>query len=143
MRGRAEYGPRALGHRSLLALPVERGMLDRLNRLKHRQWYRPVAPMIRREDAARCFGVGEGVKTTLLQSTLAHKPTTSLPHHQELWDAVDAKGSFLLDAPYMSLAADLTQWCLEQFPAIGGSSAYHHVRLNPRQILTTNTNDYH
>ena len=43
VRGRAEFGPRALGHRSLLAAATDRGMLDRLNRLKHRQWYRWVA----------------------------------------------------------------------------------------------------
>ena len=40
VRGRAEFGPRALGHRSLLAAATDRRMLDRLNRLKHRQWYR-------------------------------------------------------------------------------------------------------
>eukprot|EP00438_Fugacium_kawagutii_P015227 Skav206119 [mRNA] locus=scaffold172:161075:166366:+ [translate_table: standard] len=48
--GRQEFGPRALGHRSLLAVPDSQKMRQRMNRLKARQWYRPVAPMIA-EDA--------------------------------------------------------------------------------------------
>lgn len=46
--GRQEFGPRALGHRSLLAVP-DGDMKERMNRLKARQWYRPVAPMIAEE----------------------------------------------------------------------------------------------
>lgn len=42
----AEIGPRALGHRSLLADPRHSGMKDRLNEIKRRQWWRPVAPVI-------------------------------------------------------------------------------------------------
>ncbi len=45
--GRAESGPRALGHRSILLDPrIEKGK-DRLNKhVKHREWYRPFAPMV-------------------------------------------------------------------------------------------------
>ncbi|OLP99604.1 Nodulation protein U [Symbiodinium microadriaticum] len=56
VRGRQEFGPRALGHRSLLALPEGTEIKDRLNRLKFRQWYRPVAPMIADEDLEAVFG---------------------------------------------------------------------------------------
>eukprot|EP00439_Symbiodinium_sp_Y106_P021694 s8167_g2.t1 len=55
VRGRQEFGPRALGHRSLLAVP-DATMKDRMNRLKARQWYRPVAPMIAEEDLVEVFG---------------------------------------------------------------------------------------
>ncbi|CAJ1409331.1 unnamed protein product [Effrenium voratum] len=55
VRGRQEFGPRALGHRSLLAVP-DATMRERMNRLKARQWYRPVAPMIAKEDLAKVFG---------------------------------------------------------------------------------------
>ncbi|CAK9065113.1 Nodulation protein NolO [Durusdinium trenchii] len=55
VRGRQEFGPRALGHRSLLAVP-DGDMKKRMNRLKARQWYRPVAPMIAEE---RVLGGGE------------------------------------------------------------------------------------
>jgi carbamoyltransferase len=43
--GRAEVGPRALGHRSLIALPRETAMRDRLNELKGRELWRPLAPI--------------------------------------------------------------------------------------------------
>eukprot|EP00931_Biecheleriopsis_adriatica_P036058 TRINITY_DN20792_c0_g1_i1.p1 TRINITY_DN20792_c0_g1~~TRINITY_DN20792_c0_g1_i1.p1 ORF type:complete len:611 (+),score=94.97 TRINITY_DN20792_c0_g1_i1:155-1987(+) len=56
VRGRQEYGPRALGHRSLLAVPDSDAMRDRMNRLKARQWYRPVAPMIAEEELEKVFG---------------------------------------------------------------------------------------
>ena len=55
VRGRQEFGPRALGHRSLLAVP-DATMKDRMNRLKARQWYRPVAPMIAEEALVEVFG---------------------------------------------------------------------------------------
>ncbi|CAE7214452.1 nolO [Symbiodinium sp. CCMP2592] len=55
VRGRQEFGPRALGHRSLLAVP-DAAMRDRMNRLKFRQWYRPVAPMIAEEALEEVFG---------------------------------------------------------------------------------------
>ncbi len=53
--GRAEYGPRALGHRSLLANPGRREMLTKLNEVKGREQFRPVAPMIRLDRAADVF----------------------------------------------------------------------------------------
>ena len=46
VRGRAEIGPRALGHRSLIASPLTAGMRDELNRIKSREGYRPVAPAV-------------------------------------------------------------------------------------------------
>lgn len=45
-QGRSEYGPRALGHRSLLAHPGREENLDRLNAIKGRESFRPVAPMV-------------------------------------------------------------------------------------------------
>ena len=56
VRGRQEFGPRALGHRSLLAVPNSNEMRERMNRVKARQWYRPVAPMIADEDLEKAFG---------------------------------------------------------------------------------------
>ena len=56
VRGRQEFGPRALGHRSLLAFPDSEEMRDRMNRIKFRQWYRPAAPMIADEALEYVFG---------------------------------------------------------------------------------------
>jgi len=50
-QGRAEFGPRALGHRSILANPQIKGMKDILNsKIKFRESYRPFAPAILKED---------------------------------------------------------------------------------------------
>jgi carbamoyltransferase len=53
--GRAEYGPRALGHRSLLADPRNAANLERLNDVKGREQFRPVAPMVLLERAPEIF----------------------------------------------------------------------------------------
>ncbi len=54
-QGRSEYGPRALGHRSLLANPSHSDNLRRLNDVKGREQFRPVAPMVLLERAAEIF----------------------------------------------------------------------------------------
>ncbi len=54
-QGRSEFGPRALGHRSLFANPRHAATLRRLNDVKGREQFRPVAPMTLVEDAARMF----------------------------------------------------------------------------------------
>lgn len=58
MHGRAELGPRALGHRSILAPATDRGMLDLLNQIKRREPYRPVAPICLEERASEIFDPG-------------------------------------------------------------------------------------
>jgi carbamoyltransferase len=51
-QGRAELGPRALGHRSILANPTREEMTRHVNnRVKHREWWRPLAPSITAEAA--------------------------------------------------------------------------------------------
>jgi carbamoyltransferase len=57
-QGRAEYGPRALGHRSLLAHPAREDNTERLNDIKGREQFRPVAPMVLRDRAAEIFARG-------------------------------------------------------------------------------------
>jgi carbamoyltransferase len=54
-QGRSEYGPRALGSRSLLAHPGRKDNLDRLNAVKGREEFRPVAPMVLADRAAEIF----------------------------------------------------------------------------------------
>ena len=54
-QGRSEFGPRALGHRSLLADPREAANLERLNDVKGREQFRPVAPMVLAERAPEIF----------------------------------------------------------------------------------------
>jgi carbamoyltransferase len=55
-QGRMEWGPRALGNRSILAHPGLAGMKDVLNaRIKHREWFRPFAPSILAEHQHEFF----------------------------------------------------------------------------------------
>jgi carbamoyltransferase len=54
-QGRSEFGPRALGHRSLLADPRNPANVERLNDVKGREQFRPVAPMVLQERAAEIF----------------------------------------------------------------------------------------
>lgn len=58
-QGRMEFGPRALGSRSILASPINPSMQARLNEVKDREDFRPVAPVVLEEDAGDWF---EGAK---------------------------------------------------------------------------------
>lgn len=53
--GRAEFGPRALGNRSLLADPRGQEMKDLVNTIKRRQDFRPFAPVVLEEHAGKYF----------------------------------------------------------------------------------------
>ena len=57
-QGRSEFGPRALGGRSLLADPRHIDNLERLNTVKGREQFRPLAPMVLAERAAEIFSGG-------------------------------------------------------------------------------------
>jgi carbamoyltransferase len=61
IQGRTEFGPRALGNRSLLAAPHDAAMRDRLNRdIKYREEFRPFAPVVPIEEAERFFELPPG-----------------------------------------------------------------------------------
>lgn len=53
--GRAEFGPRALGNRSILADPRDPNIKDKVNRIKQRELFRPFAPVIMEEHAPTWF----------------------------------------------------------------------------------------
>src|SRR3712207_674208 len=50
-----EFGPRALGARSILASPIDPVMQNRLNAIKDREDFRPVAPVVLADKAAEWF----------------------------------------------------------------------------------------
>lgn len=54
-QGRMEFGPRALGSRSILASPINAEMQAKLNDIKDREDFRPVAPVVLEEDAPQWF----------------------------------------------------------------------------------------
>jgi carbamoyltransferase len=66
--GRAEFGPRALGNRSLLADPRGPDIKDQVNRIKRRQQFRPFAPVILEEHVTDYFDMPAGfVDTSYMQ----------------------------------------------------------------------------
>ena len=58
-QGRMEFGPRALGARSILASPIDESMQAKLNEIKDREDFRPVAPVVLEEDAKEWFEKAE------------------------------------------------------------------------------------
>jgi carbamoyltransferase len=58
--GRMEYGPRALGNRSILASPADASINDALNARLHRTEFMPFAPSVTAEDARSYFELGDG-----------------------------------------------------------------------------------
>jgi len=56
VNGKYEIGPRALGNRSILASPFRDSTRVRLNEIKQREQFRPIAPVCLEEDAAKWFG---------------------------------------------------------------------------------------
>ncbi|MBM4217364.1 MAG: hypothetical protein FJ178_05875 [Gammaproteobacteria bacterium] len=63
--GRAEWGPRALGNRSILASPADAAVKDRINaKIKYRELYRPFAPVVLAEFAAEVFELSDDAEAS-------------------------------------------------------------------------------
>ena len=69
--GPAEFGPRALGNRSLLADPRGIDIKDQVNEIKHRQKFRPFAPVILEEYVDEYFAMPNGFATSDYMQTTA------------------------------------------------------------------------
>jgi carbamoyltransferase len=70
--GRAEFGPRALGNRSLLADPRGIHIKDQVNEIKRRQKFRPFAPVILAEHVDEFFHMPRGWGTSPYMQSIAH-----------------------------------------------------------------------
>ena len=70
--GKAEFGPRALGNRSLLADPRGPDIKARVNEIKRRQQFRPFAPVILEEMASQYFDMPKGFAASPYMQTIAH-----------------------------------------------------------------------
>ncbi len=74
-RDRMEFGPRALGNRSILADPGRPDMRDRVNALvKKREAFRPFAPAVAIEEAARWFELNPGEELPYMIATVQVRP---------------------------------------------------------------------
>jgi carbamoyltransferase len=81
-RGPAEFGPRALGNRSLLADPRGTDIKDKVNAIKQRQEFRPFAPAILEELVDEYFDMPRGWDTSRYMQVVAHC------RHPELYPAI-------------------------------------------------------
>jgi carbamoyltransferase len=81
-RGPAEFGPRALGNRSLLADPRDADIKDRVNEIKQRQQFRPFAPAILEELVDEYFDMPHGWNNSRYMQVVAHC------RHPELYPAI-------------------------------------------------------
>lgn len=70
-RGRAEFGPRALGNRSLIADPRGSNIKDKVNEIKHRQQFRPFAPAILEEHVSEYFDMPNGWSNSRYMQVIA------------------------------------------------------------------------
>ena len=77
--GRAEFGPRALGNRSLLADPRGKDIKDRVNEIKRRQKFRPFAPAILAEHVHDYFDMPKGWTKSDCMQVVARCTTDKFP----------------------------------------------------------------
>jgi carbamoyltransferase len=98
--GRAEYGPRALGNRSILADPRDPNIKDKVNLIKQRELFRPFAPVVMEEHASTWFDMDfaspymqytvKCLKTDLIPSVVhqdgtSRVQTVNKEQHRGLW----------------------------------------------------------
>lgn len=113
IRGRQEFGPRALGHRSLLAYPFD-DMKDRMNRLKVREWYRPVAPVFPL-DAVQQFS-----NVSVASPYMSFAPELL----EDLDRAIPAVVHFDRTARPQTVSPEEDSWLYELLHAVGRSLGY-------------------
>ncbi|MGW6558514.1 carbamoyltransferase family protein [Streptomyces hydrogenans] len=79
-QGAVEAGPRALGNRSILASPLEPGVVERLNAtVKFREPFRPFAPMVPAERAEEFFTLGQQAPYMSMASGVTDKAREQVP----------------------------------------------------------------
>lgn len=79
-QGGSELGPRALGHRSILADPRRGDIRDYVNsQVKHREWYRPLAPVVLEEELGNYFDLDRPSPFMLLVAGVKSEKRGSIP----------------------------------------------------------------
>jgi carbamoyltransferase len=100
-QGRMEFGPRALGSRSILGDPRAPDMQKRLNlKIKYRESFRPFAPSVRCEDVANWFELDEASPYMLLVADVAEKHRVAMTDEQKALFGIDK-----LNVPRSSIPA--------------------------------------
>jgi len=89
-QGRMEYGPRALGNRSILGDPRNPEMQKKLNlKIKYREGFRPFAPSCLEEDVSELFELDRPSPYMLLVAPVKHERCNPLPEHYHEKDLME------------------------------------------------------
>ncbi|RJP58845.1 MAG: hypothetical protein C4541_07335 [Candidatus Auribacter fodinae] len=99
-QGRMEYGPRALGNRSILGDPRDPQMQKRMNlKIKYREGFRPFAPAVMEEDIAQYFDLDRPSPYMLLVAPVLENRRKPLPKNYESLDLLDRLYHLRSDIP--------------------------------------------
>ncbi|MDR2055823.1 MAG: carbamoyltransferase [Desulfovibrio sp.] len=108
-QGRMEYGPRALGNRSILGDPRNPEMQKCLNlKIKYREGFRPFAPSVLEEDAEKYFDIPVNSSYMLLVAPVAEKLRKAVPNGYEelpLWERLYFQRSELPSVTHIDYSA--------------------------------------
>ncbi len=100
VQGRMEWGPRALGNRSILASATVIDMQQKINsKIKKREGFRPFAPVVLEEDAAQYFEVSNPSPFMTFTFLLNEKSKRELPPHFEEYNILDKLNFVKSDLP--------------------------------------------
>lgn len=117
-QGRMEFGPRALGARSILGDPRVRDMQAKMNlKIKYRESFRPFAPVVLLERAARWFELPDGVESPYMllvapvrqehRVPIAAEETTLMAHDPDLRKRVNVVRSNIPAVTHVDYSARL------------------------------------
>lgn len=120
-KGRAEFGPRALGNRSLLADPRGPEVQDKVNEIKRRQEFRPFAPIIMEEHAQKYFSM----------------PVKSSPYMQYVFECTSKEVPAITHADGTSRVQTVTK---EQHPEMYKLLEHWYARTGCPMLLNTSLN---
>jgi carbamoyltransferase len=122
-----EFGPRALGARSILADPRDPGIRDRLNaRVKFRESFRPFAPAVLEEEVARWFDGGRASPFMLLTFPVLPERRAMVP------GIVHVDGSARVQTVAGDHAQPAFRRLLERFAALTGVPMVLNTSFNVR-----------
>jgi len=133
-RGGAEFGPRALGHRSILAHPGLPGMRDHINtNIKFREDFRPFAPSVIAHEAARYFDC-DGYDSPYMIQVFDVRPQ----YRDQLVNVVHEDGSSRLHT--VTEESEPTYFrLLQEFGALTGLPVLLNTSLNKRGMPIVET----
>ncbi|MDO5977704.1 carbamoyltransferase [Flavivirga spongiicola] len=108
-QGRMEFGPRALGNRSIIADPTNPEMQKKLNlKIKYREGFRPFAPSVLAEDATKYFDILNDARYMLTTTSIKDELRSNLPvdyHNMPLLDKLYYKRSIVQSITHLDFSA--------------------------------------